>query len=270
VDVAFGSHPDVPEIESVAEEATVSLGGGGGWDKAQARPAPVACDEGHRLRHRGAHRGSEALRSRDTTQFLQVELRSGFFAFALPTERRQTAPVSPIFVVSLKPLSAHTRMVRGVLLIYISTVDSSDWRDPLGEATRRDKRRVPGRAPAPRDAESPRRAPADGWRPRPAHVMYFQQLHFKEGLLVEDAARQASAEAVPARSDGDPGRYAGSLASRYFARHRRADSKALGIGGSLALAILTRLLQPPLRVVVYRRLQDLKGLKRESRPSLRS
>ncbi len=93
-------------------------------------------------------------------------------------------------------------------------------------------------------------------------VMYFQQLHFGKGLPVEKAARQASERrfrpilmtsltAILGLLPAALSHGIGSQAQRPLA--------IVVIGGALELMLLTRLLQPPMRVILYRWLEGWKA-----------
>ncbi len=85
-------------------------------------------------------------------------------------------------------------------------------------------------------------------------VTYFQQLHFKEGLTVEAAARLASQRrfrpVLMTTLVATLGLLPAAMSHGIGADTVRPLAIVV-IGGSLELAILTRVLQPPLRVLAY-------------------
>jgi cobalt-zinc-cadmium resistance protein CzcA len=86
-------------------------------------------------------------------------------------------------------------------------------------------------------------------------VTYFQRLHFKEGLSVEQAAREASEKrfrpVLMTTLVATLGLLPAALSHGIGAQTQQPLAIVV-IGGSLELAILTRLLQPPMRVIAYR------------------
>src|SRR5499427_9211137 len=93
-------------------------------------------------------------------------------------------------------------------------------------------------------------------------VTYFQQLHYKEGLSVEEAARLASQRRFRPVLMTTLTAIAGLLPAAISNGIGAQTQKPLAIvviGGALNLAILTRLLQPPLRVMAYRWLEAWKA-----------
>ncbi len=91
-------------------------------------------------------------------------------------------------------------------------------------------------------------------------VTYSQQLH-QQGLSVEEAAREASIKrfrpVLMTTLVATLGLLPAALSHGIGAQAQRALAIVV-IGGSLQLAILTRLLQPPLRVLAYRWLERRK------------
>ena len=86
-------------------------------------------------------------------------------------------------------------------------------------------------------------------------VMYFQQLHFKEGFSVEAAARTASEKRFRPILMTSLTAILGLLPAALSHGIGAQTQKPLAIvviGGALELMILTRLLQPPMRVIAYR------------------
>jgi len=93
-------------------------------------------------------------------------------------------------------------------------------------------------------------------------VSYFQQLHYQEGLSVEQAARLASQRRFRPVLMTTLTAIAGLLPAALSNGIGAQTQKPLAIvviGGALNLAILTRLLQPPLRVMAYRWLEAWKA-----------
>ncbi len=93
-------------------------------------------------------------------------------------------------------------------------------------------------------------------------VTYFQQLHYREGLPVEQAARLASRRRFRPVLMTTLTAIAGLLPAAISNGIGAQTQKPLAIvviGGALNLAILTRLLQPPLRVMAYRWLEAWKA-----------
>jgi cobalt-zinc-cadmium resistance protein CzcA len=92
-------------------------------------------------------------------------------------------------------------------------------------------------------------------------VTYFQQLHFKEGMTVEQAARLASERrfrpVLMTTLVATLGLLPAALSHGIGADTVRPLAIVV-IGGSLQLAILTRVLQPPLRVLAYNWLEGRK------------
>ena len=102
-------------------------------------------------------------------------------------------------------------------------------------------------------------------------VTYFQQLHFKEGLSVEAAARLASQRrfrpVLMTTLVATLGLLPAAMSHGIGADTVRPLAIVV-IGGSLELAILTRVLQPPLRVLAYNWLESRKS--RKSRKASRA
>jgi cobalt-zinc-cadmium resistance protein CzcA len=92
-------------------------------------------------------------------------------------------------------------------------------------------------------------------------VTYFQQLHFREGLSVEKAARLASQRrfrpVLMTTLVATLGLLPAAMSHGIGADTVRPLAIVV-IGGSLELAILTRVLQPPLRVLAYNWLESRK------------
>ena len=92
-------------------------------------------------------------------------------------------------------------------------------------------------------------------------VTYFQQLHFKEGHTVEHAARLASQRrfrpVLMTTLVATLGLLPAAMSHGIGADTVRPLAIVV-IGGSLELAILTRILQPPLRVLAYNWLEGRK------------
>jgi cobalt-zinc-cadmium resistance protein CzcA len=89
-------------------------------------------------------------------------------------------------------------------------------------------------------------------------VMYFQQLHFEQGMSVEQAARVASEKRFRPVLMTSLTAILGLLPAALSNGIGSQTQKPLAIvviGGALQLAILTRLLQPPMRVIAYRWLE---------------
>jgi cobalt-zinc-cadmium resistance protein CzcA len=95
-------------------------------------------------------------------------------------------------------------------------------------------------------------------------VTYFQRLHFEQGLSVEQAAREASEKrfrpVLMTTLVATLGLLPAALAHGIGADTQRPLAIVV-IGGSLQLAILTRLLQPPLRVLAWRWLEARRARK---------
>jgi heavy metal efflux system protein len=93
-------------------------------------------------------------------------------------------------------------------------------------------------------------------------VTYFQQLHYKEGLPVERAARLASERrfrpVLMTTLVATLGLLPAAISHGIGADTVRPLAIVV-IGGSLELAILTRVLQPPLRVLAYNWLERRKS-----------
>lgn len=89
-------------------------------------------------------------------------------------------------------------------------------------------------------------------------VTYFQRLHFKEARSVEDAAREASEKrfrpVLMTTLVATLGLLPAALSNGIGAQTQKPLAIVV-IGGSIQLALLTRLLQPPLRVLAYRWLE---------------
>jgi len=93
-------------------------------------------------------------------------------------------------------------------------------------------------------------------------VSYFQQLHYQQGLPVEEAARLASQRRFRPVLMTALTAIAGLLPTALSNGIGAQTQKPLAIvviGGALQLAILTQLLQPPLRVMAYRWLEARKA-----------
>ncbi|MBV8650595.1 MAG: efflux RND transporter permease subunit, partial [Alphaproteobacteria bacterium] len=92
-------------------------------------------------------------------------------------------------------------------------------------------------------------------------VTYFQQLHYKEGMSVEQAARLASQRrfrpVLMTTLVATLGLLPAAMSHGIGADTVRPLAIVV-IGGSLELAILTRVLQPPLRVLAYNWLEGRK------------
>jgi heavy metal efflux system protein len=101
-------------------------------------------------------------------------------------------------------------------------------------------------------------------------VTYFQQLHFKEGHSVEQAARLASQRrfrpVLMTTLVATLGLLPAAMSHGIGADTVRPLAIVV-IGGSLQLAILTRVLQPPLRVVAYNWLEGRKQRKGGTPPT---
>jgi cobalt-zinc-cadmium resistance protein CzcA len=101
-------------------------------------------------------------------------------------------------------------------------------------------------------------------------VTYFQQLHFKEGHSVESAARVASQRrfrpVLMTTLVATLGLLPAAISHGIGADTVRPLAIVV-IGGSLELAILTRVLQPPLRVLAYNWLQSRKKRKEDEPPT---
>jgi cobalt-zinc-cadmium resistance protein CzcA len=85
-------------------------------------------------------------------------------------------------------------------------------------------------------------------------VMYFQQLHFKEGLPVEQAARLASERRFRPVLMTSLTAILGLLPAALSHGIGSETQKPLAIvviGGAVTLMVLTRLVQPPLQVILY-------------------
>jgi heavy metal efflux system protein len=93
-------------------------------------------------------------------------------------------------------------------------------------------------------------------------VSYFQQLHYKQGYSVEDAARLASERrfrpVLMTALVATLGLLPAALSHGIGADTVRPLAIVV-IGGSLQLAVLTRVLQPPLRVLGYNWLEKWKA-----------
>jgi len=95
-------------------------------------------------------------------------------------------------------------------------------------------------------------------------VTYFQRLHFGQGMSVELAAREAAEKRFRPVLMTTLVATLGLLPAALSTGIGSQTQKPLAIvviGGSLELAILTRLLQPPLRVLAYRWLEGRRGRK---------
>jgi heavy metal efflux system protein len=95
-------------------------------------------------------------------------------------------------------------------------------------------------------------------------VTYFQRLHFGDGLTVEQAAREASEKrfrpVLMTTLVATLGLLPAAL-SHGIGSQTQKPLAIVVIGGSLQLALLTRLLQPPLRVLAYNWLEARKARK---------
>ena len=93
-------------------------------------------------------------------------------------------------------------------------------------------------------------------------VSYFQQLHYQQGLPVEEAARLASQRrfrpVLMTALTAIAGLLPAALSNGIGAQTQKPLAIVV-IGGALQLAILTQLLQPPLRVMAYRWLEAWKA-----------
>ena len=93
-------------------------------------------------------------------------------------------------------------------------------------------------------------------------VSYFQQLHFQDGLSVEQSARLASERrfrpVLMTTLVATLGLLPAAMSHGIGADTVRPLAIVV-IGGSLQLAVLTRVLQPPLRVLAYNWLEHRKG-----------
>lgn len=95
-------------------------------------------------------------------------------------------------------------------------------------------------------------------------VTYFQQLHLKEGMSVEQAARQASEKRFRPVLMTTLTAILGLLPAALSNGIGSESQKPLAIvviGGALNLMILTRLVQPPLCVIAYRWLEGRQNRK---------
>jgi heavy metal efflux system protein len=88
-------------------------------------------------------------------------------------------------------------------------------------------------------------------------VTYFQQLH-RQGMSVVDSARQAAEKrfrpVLMTTFTAMVGLLPAALSTGIGAQTQKPLAIVV-IGGALELAILTRLLQPPFRVIAYRWLE---------------
>ena len=95
-------------------------------------------------------------------------------------------------------------------------------------------------------------------------VTYFQRLHFGDGLSVEQAAREASEKrfrpVLMTTLVATLGLLPAALSTGIGAQTQKPLAIVV-IGGSIQLALLTRVLQPPLRVLAYRWLESRKARK---------
>ena len=95
-------------------------------------------------------------------------------------------------------------------------------------------------------------------------VTYFQRLHFGDGLSVEQAAREASEKrfrpVLMTTLVATLGLLPAALSTGIGAQTQKPLAIVV-IGGSIQLALLTRVLQPPLRVLGYRWLESRKARK---------
>jgi cobalt-zinc-cadmium resistance protein CzcA len=100
-------------------------------------------------------------------------------------------------------------------------------------------------------------------------VSYFQKLHFEEGLSVEQAAREASEKrfrpVLMTALVATLGLLPAALSNGIGAQTQKPLAIVV-IGGSIELAVLTRLLQPPLRVLAYNWLESRRKKKGKSDP----
>jgi cobalt-zinc-cadmium resistance protein CzcA len=95
-------------------------------------------------------------------------------------------------------------------------------------------------------------------------VMYFQQLHQQQGMSVEQAARIASEKRFRPVLMTSLTAILGLLPAALSNGIGSETQKPLAIvviGGALNLAILTRVLQPPMRVILYRWLEARRARK---------
>jgi heavy metal efflux system protein len=97
-------------------------------------------------------------------------------------------------------------------------------------------------------------------------VTYFQRLHFVDGMSVEKAAREASEKrfrpVLMTTLVATLGLLPAALSNGIGAQTQKPLAIVV-IGGSLELAILTRLLQPPMRVIAYRWLEKWRNRRRK-------
>jgi cobalt-zinc-cadmium resistance protein CzcA len=100
-------------------------------------------------------------------------------------------------------------------------------------------------------------------------VMYFQMLHFQQGMSVEKAARQASEKrfrpVLMTTMTAMLGLLPAALSNGIGAQTQKPLAIVV-IGGALELAILTRLLQPPMRVIAYNWLQGWRERHKKGSP----
>ncbi|HXX68362.1 MAG TPA: efflux RND transporter permease subunit, partial [Polyangiaceae bacterium] len=86
-------------------------------------------------------------------------------------------------------------------------------------------------------------------------VTYYQRLHDVEGLSIEHAAREASEKrfrpVLMTTLVATLGLLPAALSNGIGAQTQKPLAIVV-IGGSLELAILTRILQPPMRVIAHR------------------
>ena len=93
-------------------------------------------------------------------------------------------------------------------------------------------------------------------------VTYFQDLHLRQGFSVEHAAREAAEKrfrpVLMTTMVATLGLLPAALSNGIGAQTQKPLAIVV-IGGTLTLAILTRILQPPLRVLAYRWLDKTSG-----------
>ena len=100
-------------------------------------------------------------------------------------------------------------------------------------------------------------------------MTYFQQLHYKEGLSVEEAARLASQRRFRPVLMTTLTAIAGLLPAALSNGIGAQTQKPLAIvviGGALNLTLLTRLVRPPLRVMAERWRQEWRS-RRQAAPN---
>jgi cobalt-zinc-cadmium resistance protein CzcA len=97
-------------------------------------------------------------------------------------------------------------------------------------------------------------------------VTYYQRLHDVEGLSIEHAAREASETrfrpVLMTTLVATLGLMPAALSNGIGAQTQKPLAIVV-IGGSLELAILTRILQPPMRVIAHRWREKWKARRRK-------